>query len=777
MRKAQVTMFVIIGLVVLVILGIVFLRPTNKPLTQQASQDTARVTNYVQSCLQSSSETVLRNMGTTGGYTSTDKFKVTNDQRDTQLIDMSPQKIVLWHEIHSCDSNAVGCVANNRPPLCRKDQNNCPVAYAADTSDQAVSMQEQLEKGTQAEIKNCLQFDSAFPELSIKEVSAPKVIATIKEDNIQLSLDYPLTFISTDNTKVDLNQFSSRLDIRLPDLYRFAMKIQNLEIQTTFLENIFLHLQSIYSGANTQIPPIREVQLYGKDTNYWAQANVKDVIQQDLLPIMNFVQIINAKSSYTPLVAQNVDPVYAPYANGAYQYMTIKLDSIVVPYSARFEYPNTPMYLSINNGQAMLKPDTFGGATGDIFGKLTGLRFTQYKFKYDVAFPMVVHLYDPNAFDGKGYNFDFGLEANIRNNHPLNTSINLQTITANSAELDLSDPKQLVNHIYKVKAIDAHTKTPISKASIYYDCGNKFYMGDTNASGIWVGKLPYCIIGGSLQAQASDYVASSMDLQNSLDDGTVSQETLKLWPIRQKTILIYKRTTANFDSLIKSSAGADTTQYKTPLNSSDIAIVQITKVKNNPNEEDFPVAGMLRFGNLTMKGDASSTAGTVDENIALLKETLDSGAITQSDYDTAVQQLRSSQAAVDAGNVTMENLTTNMTLDLIPGTYELDGTLLYGNKVVIPHEQRCVKVLFSHKCYDLDAKNFTSWASGGVDLKGTNAVVFSEDDIYSDKNIVLYVAEQDIPTNWDQLEQYTDLDTYLSYGRITYTTPSFVNSN
>lgn len=792
MRKGQLTLFIILGLVALVIVGVVIMLPSgNKVKSEQSEQDKALVTEYVQGCLQTSAKETLKSMGTHGGFVNTDAFKHGIDQRDTQVIQIPEQEIVLWHEIHPCAENPAGCMSNNRPPLCAPSVRNCPVATDKNTNPKIKSIQEQLEQETSNQVVACTQFATVFPDLIITPKGEAKVIATIREDSIAIDMNYPLDIIASDKQKVSINKFSTKLDVKLPALYRFAAKVQTAESQLGFLENIFLHLHSIYSGSKTELPPIREVQLFGRDTNMWFQPAVKDIIEKDLLPFMNFVQIVNAKESYVPLDAGVDDPAYRSYAEGAYRYMAIKLDDEIVPYSVQVEYPGTPMYLSINGGKNPLKPNTFGGAAGDIFGTMTGIRFTQYRFKYDLAFPVIIHVTDTSAFSGEGFNLDFGLEANIKNNYPLNVSANITTVrNSGGPEIDLTDPLQLVNHIYKIQIKDKHTGTPVSNAAVYFECNERYYMGDTSADGTWLGKMPYCLTGGAIQVQAKGYMGTGKLHDNAYDDGLQETVFIDIWPIRSKYVMIYKRNITNFDNLTSDVSSGVSTQQRSLLEPYDLVIAQIARIPDTPFDEEIPLIGVLRFGNISSgdgKSDSSSAAASL---LADLKLALQTNIISKDEYDQAVQQLQDAQKGSSDANkdepLNPEDIQIISTaeIDMVPGKYTFDATLIHNKQVEIPYVRKCECVLsvpdpinptkkkcMKEACVDLEAKNFTSWISGGNSFTAENPMVFTEDDIYSTSNITLYVAEQPIPTNWDEMMAVQELSGYLTYGRQNFVKP------
>jgi hypothetical protein len=740
MRRGQLTLIVILGLILILLVGLLLLRPGAKSVSITAQQDTARVQQFVQGCLAQTGEDVLRQMGASGGYLTTTGFTRSNSERDTQVVTIPPQEVVLWHEIHPCEQSPSGCLGNNRPPLCKRGERACPIPTAANTNPKAKSIQEQLEAGIAAQIDTCLDFDSAFEsQMSVERKGSPAVRAVIREESIGLSLNYPLEVTTTTKETVDLSDYASELDVRLPDLYRFATKIQESETRVAFLENIFLHLHAIYSGADTELPPIREVQLFGGGSKTWLRSQVQQRIERDLLPFMNFIQVINAQDSFAPVLSHENDSAYAEYADGAYRYLVVKLDDSVYPYGARFEYPNTPIFLDIN-GKEVLQPQKFGG--GGFFARLAGVFFTQYKFKYTVAFPVIVHLDDPAAFNDKGYSLDFGIEGNIRNNYPLNVSVDPAVLRNSYTTLDLSDPSQLVNHIYKVKVKDKRTGAPIPKATVQYECGVRYYMGETDGSGTWTGKLPYCFVGGAVVTQASGYLGTGKDLSNSEDDGLITDVPISLWPIREKLVRVYKRTIDDTAALTPPNGSFDNArskQYRTPVTSNETVILEASRIKDTPYDDDIPLAGMLRFGNESVGASANVPPSTsVAQLKGALDEALANGGLTQAQYNDALAQLNAAAKQFAADNTTIDDtggeFTAEKLVDLVPGTYDLNGMVMYGRPFTIPAT--------SVKGGTIEARNYTSWVSGGVVLTGANGVYLPPEFIYGDGDLTLYVLEQ-----------------------------------
>jgi|GEM_PF-5525224 len=726
MRKGQVTLFVIIGLVLLLVVGLVIMPKSNKPTSPQATEDAADVTNLIQSCLAQVGEESTRIVLLNGGYDSLEGLRMTND-KNSQIISFPPQRIPIWHEVSDCESNQYGCVNNNRPSLCAKGE-RCPVQDRSARQD--VSFQESIERTIAKDIDACIDLQAT--SIPITKEGKPTVEVTIREDDIALRLIYPITITTRDGQPVDLEEFTTPISVKLPRLYRFATDIHTAEGNLHFLEESFLHLIAIYSGIDSELPPFRDLQFLGKK-KMWLRKNVQTTIERDVLPFMNFVQIMNAQGSeegfglggYQPLTDPDADPEFKEYADGIYEYLSIKINDEVYPLGARFEYPNTPMYLDIN-GKEVLKPNELGGG---IMQALGGMVFTQYKFRYTASFPMIVKISDPSAFNGRGAEIVFGTEVNIKNNYPLNTSVTPLIISGTDGSLDLNDASQVVNHVYQVKVTDRKSGKPLPDVPVSYACGQEFSVGITDQSGVFTGKAPYCITGGTFIAQLEGYATATVAQDNTNDDGATTTLGISMWPLKAKVVRVYKLTASATDALTKEEVSLETLRdYRSNLSVNDSVFFDIVRQKTSPYDADVPMMRMIDFG--TSGGEPQ--AQTYDDVRSLLEQALREGAITAEELTAQLAMIDEINASSSDGPA---SFTREQLIDLVPGKYELNGILTYYGDISIPPQDMGKGAMTAEQ-------NMSQWLSGGIMLTGQNAVELTADEIYGDTTITLYVLEQ-----------------------------------
>ncbi len=753
MRKAQLTIAVIIGLVLLLIVGLFFiLRTSEEPVREVSSENQVRLTQYVQSCLKSTGTQALKTVGANGGYTPNQVANLMpNTGKDALIVVHPPQRVPLWHEISECSENSAGCVNDQRPYLCR-DQSRCPIIAAGIQTD--IAIDENIAEVTEDYIDDCLGQFNNLP-FEVTRNGEPEIKALIRDEDIILDMVYPLKLTASDGASEDVTTYSTRLIVNLAQVYELATKIHKEEAERSFIEQAWLHLLSVYSGVDSDIPPIKSLQLMGSP-NYWVTHEVEDKIESGIMPYMNFLQIVNAQESYVPMYFPNVEPEYAAYAAGTMDYLAILLnDSRVYPLGVRFDYLYSPINLDIN-GDQFLKPRKMPG-TGWL--SIFGIKVLEYRFKYSSSFPMLVSVYDPYALEGDGFELQFGLEANIYKNNPLSYRSMIDIIEINRYGLDMAAPNMLVDHTYRVLVTDKRDGQPVGDIGVTYACGAGYQMGITNGNGLWEGKLPYCMSGGVLLIEDPVYVGQGIELLNINDDGQITELAVEAWPRVEKTVYMYKRTVNDQEQLqIMGLNDATSASEKTEFTPVDQVLVTISKQKDNQYEPEVPLLGILQFGQAEVSYD-------VESRKEALLAAYDAGDIDEATYNEALEMLEDEENNEGGGTVV-----TTQTTDLIPGKYDITAFLSYLEKIEIPADERCSGGIFG-ECVTLNATNLSTWVSGGAVLVEDNGVQLSEEFIYSNEPLTMFVLEQPIPTNWTALEQHENLEEYQTYGRREMVVP------
>ncbi|MBS3149869.1 hypothetical protein J4455_04230 [Candidatus Woesearchaeota archaeon] len=205
LKRGQVTIFIILGLIIVIIIGFVYFQRTNKVDTTEDTESNERfvtsqiepVKKLVVDCVDKESLKGLRLIGKQGGYYKPIKYKLVGDYKI-----------------------AYGCYINNGERI-----NNLPLlkSISKEFDDYMNS------DSTQNEISKCIDEFKFFEESGIK-VSDGNLIVTsdIKYNKVAININYPLT-ISKGDYSANVDSMFSEIFIGLGKLHKVASDIINEE--------------------------------------------------------------------------------------------------------------------------------------------------------------------------------------------------------------------------------------------------------------------------------------------------------------------------------------------------------------------------------------------------------------------------------------------------------------------------------------------------------------------------------------------------------------------
>lgn len=762
-------MFVILGLVI-IIAAAIFILMKNKSVIvpeQEITANIAPVNNFVEDCIDKELELLIREAGANGGYITELNYLSKGGYADynSNYISFEPQRVAYWHHFKPCKESSVGCISSEQPPLCKEGTQSCPLQSFGERS-----IQEQIELALPGRLTECLnnfaRLQSSF-EITQLDVIKAEVIITDQEVFADVNMPIQINVID-DPEVIKLKDFTGEAKVDLTRAYEIADKIKTSELESQFLEQLTLHLLSVYAGVDSVIPPMKETTLMG-EKHYWVTSNVKDLIEQEILPWTNFVQAIDAPDGYVPIMppakklesmTQEQQLLYA----GVFDYLTIRLNeqNSSVFYNntkINFYYPFSESYLEINNGQQLLKPRS--AETGGFLEKLTGIFMNDYRFRYDLAYPVIVNIEDTDAFDGRGFTFSLGLESNIYHNEPLKVTDDNNKVLLNTGLIDFAAPNNLVDNLIVVDVYDKHNNVPIQDASVSYRCGSDFYLGKTGTNGKLVTKAPYCRYGGAIIVSKEGFMGTGIEHDNYLEEKTYNYE-LELWPLKNKTLKVMKRNPQQVATLGLSQLTIDSSRRnRQELNDSDLVIFTIKRIPESYFDDEVPLIGFYTFNQKSQE---------IKEDVEAKKEQLmrlvDEGKMLMVDALAFIDSInQSSQGKI------IEAKSFNY-VDMVPGTYEVESFLIHNELVTIPEEIKEFCVVdtplgcVSKKTVTFNATNFTSWMSGGLKLMDDEVITFNEQTIYNDQTMIFHILEQKIPETWSELEKMIPIEDYLADKRI-----------
>src|SRR5574341_2110680 len=264
MRKAQITVFIIIGLIILFVIGTALYIARQKvtkefeairPKVAELPSEVQPLRDFVDSCIRRLATDGLRRIGDSGGYIDTSSLvynaQVPTEGEGVQLSPGKPPTIAYWWYLKS-KSNCVqpDCIFDSeRPPLYR--------------SEGGFSIEAQLDDYITKNIRSCLGNFEDFKKrgCNVEERGEPKVTANVAKDDVFFVSKYPLR-ATCGQQSYDVEEFYVTIDLNFREIYNLASELTNFQSENRFLEEVTK--QIIYTFAELEsdkLPPPRQLDV------------------------------------------------------------------------------------------------------------------------------------------------------------------------------------------------------------------------------------------------------------------------------------------------------------------------------------------------------------------------------------------------------------------------------------------------------------------------------------------------------------------------------------
>lgn len=712
-KKGQITIYLIIGIIALVSVGIfLYIRGVEveapasySPTIDQIPVEAEPIRQFVSSCIGQVAEDGLRKVGTYGGYASVDDMGAqVNPFFATQgnAVQFSPgSELVVpywWHmdASNNCEKSATCSFASKRPNL-----------FSAEGEP---SVEGQLDKYVNENLRECL---SGFSEMEkfgfvISETGNINTKTVVTKKTVAFLVKYPLTAKKADVT-YNINEYFVEIPLNLKDMYELATEISNLQAKFSFLENFMINVLSVYRGVDEDaLPPITAS---GFDTSggvFWIKSEVEEKvfqIFQSYTPMLRVTNTQNFRAIDFPEGTPNRGSKIATHNSAMH---------VAMPDAS---YPNLAVYFStsswwkpffnLNCDGELCKPNKV-----TMFGDFTFF-MQNYLFAYDFSVPVLVTIDNPDAFNMRGYSFQFFLESNVRDNVPVSqikdAPLPLPKISAGSSMLCDENKRNSPN--ISIFASDAISGEGLEEAFIMYKCGKEqCNIGKTGEDGWLVTRFPVCA-GGQMEIAKEGYQGMLIPMNTHYPEPFERRFTLQPYLEKDIKIMKYKYVKVLMPITV---GGMNITTFTwqfmpTPLEltNKERAIVTLTRRQGD---------GELPF-------------------------------IAAADY---------------SGDKTVEDNSKGMRI--IPGMYDIEIFLMTKEKIVIPEDEICGEILgIEFSCEKIKSIEFgpkRPLFSGGVKLsnvplmgdalRGNDLIVFK----------AISIALEDMPSRSLKHEDMEKISAY-----------------
>ena len=682
-RKGQVTVFIILGILLLFSAIAYFYFTSNranatiKPAIEQVPTEFQPINSYVEQCVIQIGVEGLKKLGEHGGYIYPQKYGLTSGSEPTEgsMVTFSPGSdlsIPYWLYLRSKNT----CVGDCQFAL------GFPNLYRLDGSP---SIEGELDTYMNENLPRCLKDFAIFTEQGYK-IQAQATVATktdVLDSEVAFDVKYPI-LIKRDNAAHQINEFYIRVPVKMKSIYEQARVLTTVEQKFHFLERDALNLIVGYSGVDEKkLPPMAASAFDVSGGKVWSRTNVKNLVQEMLMrdiPSLKVYQSENFMATRTGTALG--DGLY----NDA---MLVKSQQTFPELGVTFDYLDFwPIYFNLNCHGEICKPES---ASSNLIS-LIGVQ--RYNFLYDLSYPVLITVTEPNALNSQGYTFQFFLEGNIRGNEPMNYSSNLNSNFAPLVSAAVTDESMLCDtdkrNSGEITIKVQNNGKPVEAAAVSFTCADESCpMGETK-NGELDEKFPVCL-GGLVTVIKDGYLSKSASLSTELG----KKQTVSLEVEQKKTVGFNVK-----KYMLQKGAGSWSLRDNAmPLAEKEYAIVTFKRM-GGLGEEEYNAYQIIY---------ANSTKETIDlvpgkyamEGVALLKDEIiimpqkrcEDAGLKQVCYTVPTQKLYYGQLSTDEP-ANIGGIKSNITItdaDLAKGKMTL--YLVTVDLIDIPASERVIEDL------------------------------------------------------------------------------------
>ncbi len=525
-KRGQITVFIIIGLIVLLTYFLLSYYKTESIEEQELIiPELIPVQQYVQTCTDNLAREAIEIIGINGGYIYFPRWIQNNPNSYLKLSPIDELKNPYWWY-------------DGRQAI-------PPIDFIA----------KQIEDYTKAGMAGCINNFSAFyKEYEIIELDKFNVITEIGEEDITVKTIYPIEVRDKFNkTLAKLQKFPITIPIRLKKVYKLANEIIERENKDYFIEKKAIDLISL---DDDEIPTTGIDIHCGK--KQWELQKIENKLRKLLYLNLPMIKIKGTKfredSRIAPYQLKDINPFSESNAyNDTYYYYHYIWDISDIPYKnmhVSFSYdpkwdikfyarPQKGKYLQSNPQKA---------------GKILSLFCLHiWHFTYDIIFPVKTTITDDRTEKNEPYSFTFAFKAQINHNQPDRKSFSIETFNARDAYLEEEYCADVTNEI-TIYALDKVTKNHIRDVNLTFTCGRyTCNMGSTKSywdedpSGIpkLKKRFPYCsngIIRGTKSGyeDGETFIQTGRRLDTKIEDQIGNVFTFEMRPVKEFNFTVLK---------------------------------------------------------------------------------------------------------------------------------------------------------------------------------------------------------------------------------------------
>lgn len=543
-KKGQITIFIIIGILLLLVLLIVI--SIQKEIVTFKTEELiptekGKVENFLTSCISKIGDDALFKMGVQGGYIRVPDEIASNDDLHLRT---SPLTVV--------------------PYWARAEQTNVP---------SLTQLKTRLDNYVQENLRSCLFEMEAFQETyDLVEKSDIVANTEIVESKVIFNVRWNVEVRNKAGEVVsELIDHSAESHIKLKKVHKIASRIIEKEMQSLKLEDL---TQDLIALEHPDVPLVgMEVSCSKKK---WDVQQAKETVQ-------NLIH-----TNIRELKVKSTDFVEFPETLTYYQnhYIWDLGEEINHPeVSVAFNYDqNYPFYFEVTPREGnTMKSGQFGGTN-----LLSFLCLQNWKFTYDVVYPVLVQVRDETT----GYNFNFAFTVHLIRNKADRREAEARTsnLFERSTNEDYCQEAKSPLTVYSYELVEnektgVYDRTPLGDVNTTFSCLKySCEMGTTNydfgGSGAIAGytmNFPYCV-GGILRGIKEGYKETWQKVRTSPAQ-EVELELVPLFSFPAKQIKVVKHDLGSLSLTDLSQFDSSQLAPSQPLAENEVAFVKLAYQK------------------------------------------------------------------------------------------------------------------------------------------------------------------------------------------------------
>jgi hypothetical protein len=477
MKKGQITLFIIIGLILLVSASIVIYLVTEKavkPVEEEiiVPEDVRPVYDFVQGCVDNAAREGIGLLGLQGGFIDL-----------PGIIERTPTAYI---------------------PIDTFDQFKAPLWYyeGEDRTPSISFMEREISRHVNNRLRECTGGFEAFKDkFKITEQGNISAKAIIGDNEVIIRVSWPMSLASGERT-TRIPDFVTRTPVRLKQMWELANATMAKENELAMFENLTIDLMA----ADSENIPL-DGFTFECGVKRWRIPEVQDRLQKILyynIPLTrikntDFFPFTASKGTYEILrkdyarmtkeleQGRKMGEPKTPAPDDAFAYFHQYYDLGTRPTDLKigFEYqPAWGMQLNAQPSEGPVLKSNSGKGAGKY---LRFLCINQWHFAYDIIYYVKASIRDDTAFNGQGFVFQFAFPVLINQNSPERVAFGLRRFQS----VDFGAPEfctTLGDRLSEIRAIGAMPGMPVlaelPDVQLTYKCfDQECELGTTTAEG------------------------------------------------------------------------------------------------------------------------------------------------------------------------------------------------------------------------------------------------------------------------------------------------------